>query len=463
MLRLALAVALGVLLSGCATRGPLSIHCPQFGSYVSELPPPQVIRDIQADRTEASLAASAAAQAAETGDALDRSIDRLMAPRDPAAPPGEQRVRQHVLLLSGGGQWGAFGTAFLKSLHDQGRLPEFGTITGVSTGGLQALFVGVGDSAAFDELARAYSPTSEKQIVDRNAQWMAVATGSIAGLKPLRRRIEAALCVNGDPRLGCPNIERLAASGRNVFIGFIEADDGNFHYADAVRIAKSAGTGTAAEGLAARRDAQQCLVGAALASAAMPVFFQQIRVGDARRPESFKAYYDGGVRQSVFEVEIARRLERGMARDAQRPQRVDRPRRAPPTLYVVRNGPTWVPDNAGPDTKADALTNALRAEAIVTNELEVNSIASLRLSHPTGPIRLVTADRFDHMHLAPPEIPGQPPVMQRCEKPKDVMFDPGFMACLRGFGRSKAARAPGAEWIALSELRVPRAAATSEE
>ena len=45
----------------------------------------------------------------------------------------------------------------------------------------------------FAELEAAYSPTSESQIVDRNAQLIAALTGSMAGLKPLRRRIEAAL------------------------------------------------------------------------------------------------------------------------------------------------------------------------------------------------------------------------------------------------------------------------------
>jgi hypothetical protein len=95
-------------------------------------------------------------------------------------------------------------------------------------------------------------------------------------------------------------------------------------------------------------------------------------------------------------------------------------------------------DDASPQKGADALTNALRAEAIVVNQLEVQSIADLRLADPTGPIGLVTADGFDRP-------PGS------CVKePKDAMFSPSFMACLTRFGAARADRVP--PWRALSPI-----------
>lgn len=70
-----------------------------------------------------------------------------------------------------------------------------------------------------------------------------------------------------------------------------------------------------------------------------------------------------------------------------------------PSIYVVRNSPNQVlGEDSFPnvymsaDKMADALTAAFRAEVIVVNHLKVGSIAALRLSHPTGPISLVTGD-----------------------------------------------------------------------
>ncbi|OSE70090.1 hypothetical protein R592_24060, partial [Salmonella enterica subsp. enterica] len=130
-----------------------------------------------------------------------------------------------------------------------------------------------------------------------------------------------------------------------------------------------------------------------------------------------RVYYDGGVRQSVFETMVAAQAYaegRAAALMAQSQGMANPP--SPPMLYVVRNGPTVLTDDASPQKGADALTNALRAEAIVVNQLEVQSIADLRLADPTGPIGLVTADGFDRP-------PGS------CVKePKDAMFSPSFMA-----------------------------------
>ncbi|MGV2986274.1 patatin-like phospholipase family protein [Vibrio sp. E150_011] len=50
----------------------------------------------------------------------------------------------NVLVLSGGGPRGAFGAGVINGLRDQGELPEFSLITGVSAGALIAPFVYVG-------------------------------------------------------------------------------------------------------------------------------------------------------------------------------------------------------------------------------------------------------------------------------------------------------------------------------
>lgn len=461
-------LALGaILLSGCATRGSVRVECHDFLNYVTELRPSQLIRDIQSDALyQVDVMPPSkrpfGPRTDEGPDPLAASLRGLMADKGQRAAyagrDADAPVRPRaVLLLSGGGQWGAFGAGFLRTLQtDPATHVDFGVITGVSTGGLQSLFLAIDEPGIYDQLIRAYSPKDEKQVVKRNAKPLAVLTGSLAGSAPLRKRIEEALCTDGKAANGCPMINALASSGRTVFIGFVEASSGKFLYADATSIA-----GRAKDGLAQRQNAQQCLTGVALASAAMPVFFQQVKIAytDMGGRPVEKTFYDGGVRQSVFEQNVADQLDRAIRaeRDSARARaststRVDVPA---PHLYVVRNGPTLLlgpqgipEDDFAPDRHADALTAAFRAESIVVNQLEVGSIASLRLAHPTDAIRLATADGY-HNWLTPAGETG----FKGCVKTKDVMFDPLFMQCLQRFGTHKAKRHGSASpWISLSPL-----------
>lgn len=63
-----------------------------------------------------------------------------------------------ILLLSGGGQKGAYGAGFLRGWQSRtGRtIPQFDLVTGISTGALQAPFALLGTAAAFDTLSSLY-------------------------------------------------------------------------------------------------------------------------------------------------------------------------------------------------------------------------------------------------------------------------------------------------------------------
>jgi hypothetical protein len=249
-------------------------------------------------------------------------------------------------------------------------------------------------------------------------------TGSMAGLAPLQAKIETALCADAvidDPSKPCA-LDALKAmmtpegQTKVVLIGFVEAASGEFQYVDVVELAQLP-----------RRAARQCIAGAALASAAMPVSFQQVRInGDT--------YYDGGTRASVFEANIARAAD-ALSRN-QAPLDDKAPREPLVPIYVVRNGPTTVPEDDKVNTDDGALTAAQRAEAILVNQLEITSIAVIRIEHPTGPLWMTSADGYSQAG---------------CVKPTDgTMFSPVFMQCLTGLGRAKANAVPA--WIALPEL-----------
>ncbi|QIG79657.1 patatin-like phospholipase family protein [Stakelama tenebrarum] len=406
-----------VTLSGCA-RGALDIDCPSFETMRRDLPYSQLEREIH------GLGAEQTAPAPEQAELTKRVENTLPSDYDPAHPEAPTPT-PILLLLSGGGQWGAFGAGYLNELRLRSDLPEFTVITGVSTGGLQSLFISVATTEAFDGLLAAYDPVRESDVVDRNPAWQAAFRGSLAGLEPLRRRLENALCPDDridDPSRDCMLDGLRALKGRKtVLIGFVNAENGRFQYVDAVDLAQLP-----------RREARTCLTGAALASAAMPVFFQQVRINGV-------AYYDGGVRSSVFEASVAHTAalvtERRAILDALYNRVwVDRDARLP--IYVVRNGPTTVEPDPAISNQPGPLSAALRAESIVVNQLEVGSISALRIEHPRGPLLLVTADGWEEAG---------------CVKPGGgVMFDKGFMNCLTRYGAQKA-RVPD-PWISLSQL-----------
>lgn len=443
--RMGLILLAYLALSACATRGSLDVHCDGF----TEAPPgkialrhPLPLSPIERQiRGQEGLLTPLGAGQTESG-LLTRTLyayqQAVFRQKLHAADPLKDNPAlgdPAVLLLSGGGQWGAFGAGFLSRLAEKGEVPNFFVITGVSTGSMQAMFVGSDHPDKWQWLKAAYTIDKEHRIVRRNAKWRALFTGSFAGLGPLYHRIETALCPPHKPGVDqpdCPAISALAKADRQILVGYIEARSGDFYYSDIHQIA----TRTSAD------NARACIAGTALASSAMPVTFQQVRING-------RAYYDGGVRQSVF-ANWAEQLGRAVrAYETKRPAESinDMP------FYVIRNGPTALSeDNGEADKSPDAFTAAQRAQAIVTNQLEVGSIAGLRLQKPGGPIRFVTADGWDeHLFMLKGKSTSCKMLYDAAKK-KGRMFDPDFMACLMDYGRARADK-PWSDLMSISADR----------
>ena len=470
-----LIVLVAVALQGCATRGPITFDCELGnGAYGDVAAVTPLIRDIEGDTVDPSRLTVDGAVTASI-QPLDRAIKTLAAPDASLTTPAKGKS---VLLLSGGGQWGAFGAGYLQWLQrkDQKAFSDLAIITGISTGSLQALYLGAlgTDSRQnehwLSELARNYAPADEGEIVDRHSLYAAAFKGSVAGLKPLRQRVEEALCpaALAGSVANCPLIDALATAKSETFVGFVDAESGKFVIAHVNAIAKLP---FSAQDEAVRRQqyhkVRNCLAGITIASAGVPAFYQQVRIKGAINGldgSKTRTLYDGGTRHSVFEADFARRLALAeAARSAGSPPLA--------TLYVLRNGPTTVVSDPQVQKRADALTAAQRGYSIIVNQSEVSAIASLRLARPGGPIFLTTADFHEHAGLADPAPPAgqKPDGLQRpvagltagCHKPTDPktkarMFDPEFMRCLQAFGRYKADRAK--PWSPLCAL-VPGGAA----
>ena len=98
------------------------------------------------------LRATDAEQTGETNrKILSRLLERTKAEYDRYAA-GQRKTPPviDILIVSGGGDWGAFGAGFLKGWkkipsQDPLAMPEFDAVTGVSTGTLIAPFAFLGD------------------------------------------------------------------------------------------------------------------------------------------------------------------------------------------------------------------------------------------------------------------------------------------------------------------------------
>ncbi|MBL8527621.1 MAG: patatin-like phospholipase family protein, partial [Burkholderiales bacterium] len=93
---------------------------------------------------------------------LDQVLARAKAEHDRHAA-GELKTPPviDILIVSGGGDWGAFGAGFLKgwqkvpAQHPLAK-PEFDAVTGVSTGALIAPFAFLGDEQSIDQIVSLY-------------------------------------------------------------------------------------------------------------------------------------------------------------------------------------------------------------------------------------------------------------------------------------------------------------------
>jgi len=428
--------SLGLLVFKVFRRGALRFDVEGFYTHVMDGDPGPIIRDVQRDATPP--------ESCRIDDPLACAIrDAVLCHQQTGQPDC------NVLLLSGGGQWGAFGAGLFDTLSRRSggqelALENIGVITGISTGSLQTLMLMVALDPkqtpqmrryAIDRLLWGYSPNDEKEVVNNTGLLTVPLFGAAAGTAPLRQRIIDALTLDNDGKRDTRLVEAIGSSSIAGYAGFVEADRGTFRYADLRElVTKAQSIDRAAEALAA----------ATMASSAMPVFHQQLRVADA--DGKALSLYDGGVRRSVFfdraMALVDREVRAGLAqRGVVKADTVTQEafaeeyRQNAPKVYVVRNGPTVRKSDPRLNTSSGPLKNGQRGYDLLVNESEIGAIAALRLSNPYGEILLTTADQYDTF----PSDVGE-------NFKEDEMFKPAFMARLRDLGRYKAERDGGAWW-----------------
>jgi hypothetical protein len=117
-----------------------------------------------------------------------------------------------ILLISGGGDWGAFGAGFLKGWgtvpksHAMAR-PEFDIVTGVSTGALIAPFAFIGDDPSIESVVQLYRNPKKDWVKNRWPVAFLPNNVSLAKVPGLERELRE----NMSPGV----VRKIAEAGKN--------------------------------------------------------------------------------------------------------------------------------------------------------------------------------------------------------------------------------------------------------
>jgi len=131
-----------------------------------------------------------------------------------------------ILLLSGGGQNGAYGIGFLRGWRDRkdAPLPRFDLVTGISTGALQSPFALLGTHAALDTAAALYRSAETRVAPKINWFFWLRKTGGVVKTGRFERAIRGAL----DARMQA-DLNAEFRADRQIAVGTADFDLGLAH------------------------------------------------------------------------------------------------------------------------------------------------------------------------------------------------------------------------------------------
>ena len=126
-----------------------------------------------------------------------------------------------VLMLSGGGQNGAFGVGFLRGWHARtdSPMPRFDLVTGISTGALQAPYALVGTTKALDTITAIYGRAAESIAPSIDWLFWLRKTGGVVNTKKYDRALHESIA--GEFR---GDLVRAFADDRQLLIGTSDFD-----------------------------------------------------------------------------------------------------------------------------------------------------------------------------------------------------------------------------------------------
>ena len=218
-----------------------------------------------------------------TRELMERVVKRAESKARSAVGTAKAAARPtiDVLVISGGGDWGAFGAGVLKGWgRVKGELarPQFDVVTGVSTGALIAPFAFLGDDQSIERIVQLYRNPQKDVAVSRGMLFFLPNNPSFYLLPGLERELRSAL--------DRPMIERIAAAdgtGRALVVNTTNIDLGDMHAWDIVAEAKRSLAGN-------NEDHVRTIL---LASAGIPAVFPARGIGDY-------LYVDGAITGNIL-------------------------------------------------------------------------------------------------------------------------------------------------------------------
>jgi predicted acylesterase/phospholipase RssA len=306
---------------------------------------------------------------------------------------------QNFLAISGGGDDGAFGAGLLVGWSERGDRPNFGMVTGVSTGALSAPFAFLGRS--YDQLLKqVYTDSNADEIFRPRPVLAALTDDAMADSTPLRSMIAHYV----DQTM----VQRIAEEynkGRLLFILTTNLDQGRPVIWNLGAIAASG-----------HPRSRELMIDVLLASASIPAVFPpvmiDVTIGGQRYQEM---HVDGGTIAQAFLYPPSFSLARATASLGISAAQFRAQRKR--TAYVIRNGRLARPEET---INRETIAIAKRAISTMTASSGVNDAYRMYLVTKRDGVDFNLASIGDDF-----EVPYKGP------------FDKGYMRSLFAYGLQK--------------------------
>nr|WP_296750538.1 patatin-like phospholipase family protein [Thioalkalivibrio sp.] len=308
-----------------------------------------------------------------------------------------------VLMLSSGGQFGAFGVGVLQGwaevLDSSFQRPEFDLVTGVSTGALIAPFSLLGTDDSIQRIDQLYREASDRLATLRGLLFFLPRQPSFFDNQPLADRIAAELDLDT-----VQDIADAHAEHRKLLLGSTDLDLGRFRIWD---------VGPKSVRALETQDLSE-IHRVLLSSASIPAAFPPVDIDGV-------LYADGAIAQAAFVG-----LDREEIVEVFREFAVRNPDAAMPKLRF------WMIVNGFLDVEPELMKVSWVPVAKRSTEVLTSYAMRVTLRHMQFGVELLARDldtQADFFYLAVPHDLELPPQTQR-------LFDPQVMQALAAEGRS---------------------------
>jgi hypothetical protein len=197
-------------------------------------------------------------------------------------PLPEKRLR--VLVLSGGGMYGAYPAGILSGWSATGTRPQFDVVTGISTGALIANYAFLGQP--YDRLmVESYTTVTSRDIYRQRPIGIALISDAAASSAPLKR-----LIVKQVDDAFLAQVAQAHLAGRRLYVGTTNLDTRRLVIWDMGAIAAGG-----------RPDAKDLYRNVLLASASPPGFLPPVPIDVEVNGRKFaEMHVDGGAYTGLF-------------------------------------------------------------------------------------------------------------------------------------------------------------------